>query len=414
MKKISIQMNNPQKKIMILGASVDQVPMIKAAKDLGLYVVCCDFTNTNPGLPLVDKHYQVNYTDRAVLLEIARAESVIGVISNSDSAMENVAYLTEMLNLVGNNLSSIERLLDKSKFRTLLEEVGVFCPKHFLAKTRDELWDGIVQVKFPIIIKPCVCSASRGITVLYEKDEKKIAEAFNECLSFSWNKQVEVEEFVDMPGYSSIEGELFVYKDDVWFNGLFNVLRSKQYTLIPMTYSCPFQIDETSMNKIKDTVIKIVKGAGLEFGEFNIEMYFTKEGEPFIIELNARQGGRLLPIMVQEHNGIDYYKLLVSLAVSDESYYNYVKSRAFTPQRNCVSKHMVFAHKDGYLNGVVYAPAIMPFVRKTTRFIEDGSLVKNVKNGTHAIGMVELQFDNKEQQCSFLEQIEDNIYADIT
>lgn len=398
---------------MILGASVDQVPLIKAAKDLGLYVVCCDFTNTNPGLPLVDKHYQVNYMDRAVLMEIARAECVDGVISNSEPAMENVAYLTEVLNLVGNNLSSIEKLSDKSKFRTLLEEVGVFCPKHFLAKTKDELWNGIERVKFPIIIKPCACSASRGITVLYEKDEKKIEEAFDECMVFSWNNQVEIEEFVEMPGYSSIEGELFVYKDDVWFNGLFNVLRSKQYTMIPMTYSCPFQIDDVSMNKIKDTVIKIVKGADIRFGEFNIEMYFTKSGEVFVIELNTRQGGRFLPIMVQEHNGIDYYRLLVSLAVGDESYYHFIKSFSFVPKNNYVTKHIVFAHNDGILRGVKFSSSIQPCVKKTTRFIEDGSPVKSIKNGTHAIAMVDMVFDSFENQKSFVENIEDNIWVEL-
>lgn len=58
-----------------------------------------------------------------------------------------------------------------------------------------------------------------------------------------------------MPGYSSIEGELFVYNDDVWFNGLFNVLRSKQYTMIPMTYSCPFQIGEGGLTQIQDIII---------------------------------------------------------------------------------------------------------------------------------------------------------------
>lgn len=398
---------------MILGASVDQLPLIKAAKNLGLYVVCCDFTNTNPGLPLVDKHYQVNYMDRAVLLEIARAECVDGVISNSEPAMENVAYLTEMLNLVGNSLSNIEKLSDKSKFRTLLEEVGVFCPKHFLAKTKDELLNGIERVKFPIIIKPCACSASRGITVLYEKDEKKIEEAFDECMNFSWNNQVEIEEFVEMPGYSSIEGELFVYNDDVWFNGLFNVLRSKQYTMIPMTYSCPFQIDDVSMNKIKDTVIKIVKGADIRFGEFNIEMYFTKSGEVFVIELNTRQGGRFLPIMVQKHNGIDYYRLLVSLAVGDKSYYNYVKSEAFTPQCNCVTKHMVFAHKDGILCGVNYSPSIKPFIIKTTRFIADGNPVKSIKNGTHAIEMVDLLFDDLKIQKRLVDNIEEHIMVNV-
>lgn len=398
---------------MILGAAVDQVPLIKAAKDLGLFVVCCDYTDTNPGLCMVDKHYKVDYMDRNVLFDIAKKEKVDGVISNSEPAMENVAYLTETLQLTGNTLSSIECLSNKSKFRTLLEEVGVFCPKHFLAKTKEELWKGIDKVGFPIIIKPCACSASRGITVLHEKNKERIEDAFDDSMAFSWNKQVEIEEYVQMPSSSSIEGELFVYNDDIWFNGLFDVQRSKLYTMIPMTYLCPIIIDEGKMNKIEDTVTRIVKGAGLSFGEFNIEMYFTETGEVFVIEFNTRQGGRYLPIMVQEHNGIDYYKLLVSLAVGDESYYSFVKSNSFDTSNNCVTKHMVFAHKDGVLDKLVFSDTIRPFVKRNTRFIEDGSPVKSIKNGTHVIGMIDLRFDDYRQQRSFVEHMEENIYVEV-
>ena len=35
-------------KILILGASNDQIKLIKMAKQLGYYVVDCDFTLTNP------------------------------------------------------------------------------------------------------------------------------------------------------------------------------------------------------------------------------------------------------------------------------------------------------------------------------------------------------------------------------
>ena len=142
-------------------------------------------------------------------------------------------------------------------------------------------------------------------------------------------------------------------------------------------------------------------------------MYFTKDDDLFIIELNSRQGGRFLPQMVQKHNGIDYYKLLVSLAVGDESYYNYIKSDAFVPQENCVSKLMVFGHKDGILEDVYYSPEIIPHIEHKTIFINNGSPVKNTKNGTHAIAMVELQFDNYEQQCGFMDNIEDFIYPII-
>lgn len=401
------------KKLLILGASVDQVLLIKAAKEHGLYVVCCDYTNDNPGLPFVDKHYQVDYMDRDAVLEIGMKEKVDGVFSNSERAMINVAYVSETMGLFGNSMKSVESLIEKSVFRNLLEKVAVYCPGHFLAKNYDELFSKIQNVQFPIIIKPCVGSGSRGIQVIDDFDRVLITQAFDECLKFSWNKMVEVEEFVQMPSLSSIEGEVFVYGEDIWFNGLFDVHRSRYYSMIPMAYSCPFRIEEEKMNVIKDVVRKIVKGAGLVFGEFNIEMYFTKNGDLFVIELNPRQGGRYLPQMVQEHNGINYYKLLVSLAVGDEKYYEFVKSSSFIPQENCVSKYMVFGHKEGILEGVYFSPEIKPFVEREQPLKNKGDIVKDTRNGTHAIGIVDLLFDNYQQQRYFMENIEDFIYPII-
>ena len=82
-------------KILILGASNDQIKLIKMAKQLGYYVVDCDFTLTNPGLPFVDKHYQINYLDKDKVLKIAISEQVDGIISNSEQAMPIVAYVSE-------------------------------------------------------------------------------------------------------------------------------------------------------------------------------------------------------------------------------------------------------------------------------------------------------------------------------
>ncbi len=88
------------KKILILGATENQVKLIKTAKNEGYYVIVCDWTNDNPGIKLADKHYQVSTLDREAVLEVAKKENIDGVISNSEPAMENVSYIAEKLNLI--------------------------------------------------------------------------------------------------------------------------------------------------------------------------------------------------------------------------------------------------------------------------------------------------------------------------
>ena len=116
------------KKILILGANNSQVQLIQAAKEEGYYVIVCDYTNDNPGIPLADKHYQVSYLDQKAVFSISKQEQIDGIIGNTDPAMTMVAYISEQMGLVGNKPESIDRFISKYAFRQLQEQVGIFQP----------------------------------------------------------------------------------------------------------------------------------------------------------------------------------------------------------------------------------------------------------------------------------------------
>ena len=48
--------------------------LIQAARNEGNFVVLCDYTDTNPGISISDKHYKVNYmdTDDEILRIVSR------------------------------------------------------------------------------------------------------------------------------------------------------------------------------------------------------------------------------------------------------------------------------------------------------------------------------------------------------
>lgn len=60
------------KKIMILGGGVNQVPLIKKAKELGLYVVICSNKNNVPGIALSDGYYQVDAINPELLIKVGK------------------------------------------------------------------------------------------------------------------------------------------------------------------------------------------------------------------------------------------------------------------------------------------------------------------------------------------------------
>ena len=84
--------------LLLLGGSGQQVVAIEAAKRCGYRTVVCDYLPDNPGQHHADAFYLVSTTDRDAVLEVARAEGVMGVVAySSDPAAPTAAYVAESL-----------------------------------------------------------------------------------------------------------------------------------------------------------------------------------------------------------------------------------------------------------------------------------------------------------------------------
>ena len=59
------------KKILILGASIYQVPLIKTAKRMGLYTIVASIPGEYPGFAFADKVYYINTTNKEAILKSA-------------------------------------------------------------------------------------------------------------------------------------------------------------------------------------------------------------------------------------------------------------------------------------------------------------------------------------------------------
>ena len=397
------------KKLLVLGGSKAQVQLIEAAKNEGYSIVLCDFTTTNPGIALADRHYQVDFMDRESVLKIASSEGVSGVVSNSEAAMLNVAFISECLGLVGNKEESIRCFTNKKRFRDLQDKLGLYAPKHYLTTSSDEAISIIKQNKEPFIIKPCESSGSRGTTkVTNEFNDSTIKALWNECRSFSRNSQVVIEEFVPMDSLTMYEGDIFVLGDTIIWDGLYFTYRSRFAPMVPMTSSCPLIIGEFQMSILKETVSKVLKGAGIRHGEFNIEMYFTNHNELFIIEVNARQGGNKLPVLIQQAYSIDMNRLLVTTAMGDNTYFDRIGTES--REKHFITRQLVFSRVDGIFDHVFISKDIRPYVFFVDYFKQAGDLVHQCQNASDVICRVDLEFPDFRIQSQINERIEDYIY----
>lgn len=405
-------MKDNQKKLLILGGGSNQVPLIEASKNMGYFTFVCDARDSIEGVLLADEHVSLDYMDRDAVLRVAKEKNIDGIISNSEPAMLNVAYISQELGLPGNSIESIETLLSKEKFRKLQGSIdGIYSPEHFIIASLDELFEKLEVMNYPVIIKPTECSGTRGTTRIDSFDHSLITETYSMCKEFSRNNLVSIEEYVEMRSLRVNDADVFVVDDGILWDGTLWEDRSPDAPMLPMTEIFPMALPDRDFVQIKDAVNKILMEAGVKHGEFNVETYFTTNHEVFVIEINPRQAGNYIPQLIKEHTGVDLTKLLVSTAVGDMTYFDELKS--FERENNFITCQVVFAKSDGIYQGLYIDPQVKKYVQWIKEEYAFGDKVEKGVNAANAVAFVDLRFDNYETQHKFTDEIEKYVYAKI-
>lgn len=326
--------------------------------------------------------------------------------------MLNVSYIAEELHLRGNSASGLETLLSKDRFRSLQEEIGIYAPKHYIVGNESDFLKAAGNMHRPFIVKPAKSSGSRGTTKVLSYDSEELTELYRINSEYSRDNNCVIEDYVEMPSLTMIEGDLFVLNKEILWDGLFFNSRSSISPMLPMTYSIPFRVDSDVLFEIQTTLQKILVAADITFGELNVEMYFTNNNRLFVIEINPRQGGNGIPAFVYKHCGIDMYRLLVTTAVNDDRYYNSLKQ--YNRQCHYISRHSVYAHSAGVYNGIGCSPIIQNYVKSIEERISHGETVEVSNNGTNVLAFVDLEFESFELQHQYCENLENYIIPIIT
>lgn len=385
------------KKLLVLGGGVDQLPLIKAAKAEGYHVIVCDYNHEPPGAKLCNTFYEVSAGDRSKVLEIAQKEKINGVVANTEALMRNVCFISEKLGLVGNSEQAVQTLLSKSKFRELQTAIGVYSPKHIEAREFEEAYKKITDFTYPIIIKPGENSGSRGTTVINSKEKREeLAATFKICKELSRDDHVIIEEYVDASDFEEVEAEIFVHEGEILWDGLLLTLRSESLPLIPMTDVYPLPYDDDKISQIKQALEKTILAAGIVHGEYNAELFFTKNNELFIMEINARQGGDSIPAYVHKSCGVNLHKLLVTTAMGDNYYWDTLKT--FKRSIQNISFHPIFSTKTGAFVKLDIDNRVTDYISKVELSVKPGDTVYAAKDASYDIGYIELSFPNAQIQ----------------
>ena len=306
------------KKIMILGASILQLPAIEKAKEMGLDVIAVDMNPEAVGFGVEGVVKEVISTiDTPAIVEAAKKHQIDGIMTlATDMPMRSVAAVAKEMGLVGIDADTALKATNKAEMRKALQAGGVPIPKFYKVANEEEYMKAVKNFTVPFIVKPADSSGSRGIYEVQDiNDQKSIKEAYKYCKPFSRVGDVVVEEYMSGPEVSvetlSINGECHVIQ-------ITDKLTTGAPHYVEMGHSQPTRLGEETANKIKEVAIAANKAIGIKNGPSHTEIIVTSEG-PKIVELGARLGGDCITThLVPLSTGVDMVECCIKIALGEE------------------------------------------------------------------------------------------------
>ena len=309
------------KKIMILGASILQLPAIRKAKEMGLQVITVDMDENAIGFKEEGIICEVISTiDSEKILEAAKKHNIDGIMTlASDMPMRSVAIVAKEMGLVGITEQTALNATNKAEMRQCLKESGVPIPQFFRVSSQEEYEEAIDYFKtskLKCIVKPADNSGSRGVDLLSDlSDEELISRAYEYSKSYSRGGDIVVEEYMEGPEVSvetlSVDGECHIIQ-------ITDKLTTGAPYFVEMGHSEPSAQPEDIKVRISEVASAAVKAIGIENGPSHTEIKVTKDG-PKIVELGARLGGdNITTHLVPLSTGVDMVECCIKIALGEK------------------------------------------------------------------------------------------------
>lgn len=392
------------KKLLIIGASILQLPAIKKAKEMGLYVAVIDYNPNAIGIQYADEYFNASTMDEDAVLEVAKEFKPNGIMTlATDMPMRGVAKVSETLGLQGISYETAVKATDKYDMIKAFEENNVPAPWFYLIKNDKELSQLKDKLSYPCIMKPTDNAGSHGVVKIHSYEELLNKYEYSQKNSRQGN--VIVEEYLDG---QEVSVEIMVV------DGVVNILQiTDKFTtdapyFVEMGHSQPSRLDLDIQNKIKDVAERACKAIGINQGPAHVEMKVTSQFGPKMIELGARMGGdNITTHLVPLSTGIDMVESTIRIALGEHP--------NITPTLNCGSAIKYFEVPFGVITSIENVEDALKIegVKQIsfTKNIGDESTPIHCSNDR--IGFVIAQAENAEKALRVCEEAMKKIKIDI-
>lgn len=391
------------KRLLILGAGRGQLGLYKAAKELGIHTIAGTMPNAHkPCLDLADEICHMDISNPDEVEQKAKDLGLDGAATCClDTGIVSLARLCDKQDLVGLNEEAAIMCGDKYKMKEAFKKHNVNTARHFVVKNEKELKNALDDLQLPVIVKATDLQGSKGIYIA--KNEEEAINGFKQTMNLSKRDYCIVEEFIE--GYE-FGAQAFVYDNEVLFVMPHGDETYMSHTAVPIGHYVPLDVKEDVIEKTKIEVKKAIKALGLNNCAVNVDM-ILKNDEVYIIELTGRVGANCLPELVEINFGIEYYKMIASMAISENPLEFW--SQRSRENKAGLARMIIETKNSGILKEIVNSNKKDDDIVEITFFKEENDEIRKFENSNDCIGQVIVKADNIKKCEEILNLIESNI-----
>lgn len=309
------------KKVLILGASLLQLPAIRKAKELGYYVAVVDYDSKAPGIRYADEYFNVSTTDVQKVVEVAELIRADGVLTlATDMPVRSVAAACEALGLPGISFETAIRATDKGEMMKAFHENGVAHPWFLICESFEDLC--AFDIEYPCIVKPTDSSGSCG--VLLVNDPAEMRDAWEYSSRHSRSGRVIIEEYLQG---QEVSVEILVIDGTPHVVAVTDKITTGPPHFVELGHSQPSRLREIDLQQVRRLAVEAVRALGINIGAAHVEIMLTQDG-PRMIELGARLGGDFIAThLVPLSTGVDLVEAVIRQACGDHFGLDFRSSR---------------------------------------------------------------------------------------
>lgn len=389
------------KKLLLLGGSRYIIPIIKAAHELGIYVITCDYLPDNVGHQYSDEYHNVSIIDQEAVLDLARRLQIDGIMSfATDPGVIVAAYVAEKLGLCFCPYESVKILQNKDLFRKFLSDNNFNVPRAMGGDNINEVIEKVSKFNFPVIVKPVDSAGSKGVTKVNLFSE--LDKAVEHAKEYSKSGRIIVEEFIEQEGHSSDSDCFSVDNKLVCASFSCQYFDSQaQNPYAPAAYSWPSDMPLEKIEELTEEIGRLISLLNLGTSIYNIETRVGKDGKAYIMEVSPRGGGNRLSEVVRLASGEDMIlncvKAAVGLPVGEMK--NPVYNGAW-------AEYIIHSDCEGEFSHLeINSSFEEKYVVEKDLWVRSGDKVRTFTGANEAIGTLVLNFDSQKELSDKLKEI---------